>query len=126
MCGLLRHTFDCGLSIKLGLLLKLFLLLAVALLQPAIGRHIIISVLVFAQRLHKLADASNVGCLALLGRLVDGLDPSQRRTRREKVQEHGREFVRHLLCGFTGCAPRCDAKIGGGKVVEGATMKVRV
>lgn len=84
----------------LGLQLLLFLLLlellAVARLQPAITRHVAVIILVFAHGLQVLADARDLGRAALLRRVVNGLNPAQRRPRREEVQQHRRELVRHL------------------------------
>jgi hypothetical protein len=70
------------------LFLLLFELLAIALLQPAVGGHIAVVVFVFPQRLEVLAHATNLGRAALLRRVVGRLNPSQRRPRGEQVQQH--------------------------------------
>jgi len=83
-----------------GLLLLLLELLAVALLQPAVGRHVVVLVLVVTHRLQILPDARDLGCAPLLGRVVGWLDPAQRRPRGEQVQQHRLEEMRHLGRSF--------------------------
>lgn len=79
------------------LLLLLFLeLLAVALLQPAVRGHVAVVVLVLAHGLEVLGDAANLGRAARLRRMVNWLNPAQRRARSEQVQKHWGELVRHL------------------------------
>jgi hypothetical protein len=80
---------------QLLLFLLLLELLAVALLQPAVRRHVAVVVLVLAQGLQVLADARDLGRAALLGRVVGRLDPAQRRARGEQVQQHRGQLVRH-------------------------------
>ena len=84
----------------LGLQLLLFLLLlellAVALLQPAVRRHVVVGVLVLPHGLKVLPHARNLGGAARLWRVVTRVDPAQRRARREQVQQHRRELMRHL------------------------------
>jgi hypothetical protein len=81
---------------QLLLFLLLFDLLAVALLQPAVCRHVSIVVLILLHRLQILANTRDLGGAALLRRVVRGLDPAQRRPRGEKVQQHRGELVCHL------------------------------
>jgi len=92
---------------ELLLFLLLLELLAVALLQPAIRRHVVVGVLVLPQRLQVLPDARDLWRAALLRRVVRRLDPAQRRPRGEEVEEHGRELVRHVERVLE-CAPARD------------------
>jgi hypothetical protein len=77
-----------SLAKEILLLLLLFELLAVALLQPAVRRHVTVVIFVFLHRLQILADAGDLGGAALLRRVVRGLDPAQRRPRGEEIQKH--------------------------------------
>jgi hypothetical protein len=89
------HTLGNSLGQQLLLLLLLLELLAIALLQPAVARHVSVVVLVLLHRLQVLADARDLGRAALLGRVVGRLDPAQRRARGEQVQQHRGKFVCH-------------------------------
>jgi hypothetical protein len=94
--GVMRRAVSDALCKQLVLFLLFLELVAVALLQPALGRDVAVIVLVILQGLHVLADARDLGRAALLRRVVSGFDPAQRRPRGEQVQEHRRKEMRHL------------------------------
>ena len=73
----------------------LLALLAVARLEPALGRVVLILALVLGGRWQELGEPGDVGRFALLRRVVGGRHPAQGRPRREEREEIGRETVRH-------------------------------
>lgn len=75
--------------------LSLLSLLPIAHLQPALGGLVHVRLLVLLQLGQKSGDASDGGCPALLGRMVRGFYPSQRRSRGEERQQVRGELVRH-------------------------------
>lgn len=75
--------------------LSLLSLLAIAHLQPALGGLVDVRLLVLLQLGQESSDASDGGCPALLGRIVRGFYPSQRRARGKERQQVRGELVRH-------------------------------
>lgn len=69
--------------------------LAVAGLQPALGGLVVVGLLVFLQLGQEGRDAADGRGFAKLRRMVRGLDPSQRRSRREERKQVGGELVGH-------------------------------
>lgn len=96
--------------------------LAVALLQPALGGMVFVLALVLGKGGEESGDSVNRSCLALLGGLVTGRDPSKGRPRRKKREKVGRQLVRHgdagLVCGRSRLAKSRGRSGGSGIAVR--------
>lgn len=90
-----KPTADGDLLLKTLLRSLLLQLLAVAHLQPTLGRDVAILILVRVERRQVIGQASDGSSLALLGRFVGVFDPSQRRPGRKKRKKLRGQFVRH-------------------------------
>lgn len=85
--GRIRNLLFCS--------VLLLLPLAIALLQPALSRVVAVCLLVLLELWEKGRDSGDGRSLAVLGRMIRGVDPSQGWTRREERKQVGGKLVGH-------------------------------